>query len=76
MLAGSTSSQAKTVYVPGAMAGIEKRPDALPGPPVPEADAPPDLFGAMEQQLGLHLQKTRTNVLVMVIDKVEKPSEN
>jgi len=30
----------------------------------------------MEQQLGLHLQKTRTNVPVMVIDKIEKPSEN
>jgi uncharacterized protein (TIGR03435 family) len=45
-------------------------------PPVPEADAPPDLYGAMEQQLGLRMQKTRTSVPVMVIDKVEKPSEN
>src|SRR5215831_11066858 len=38
-------------------------------PPVPEADAPPDLFGAMEQQLGLRMQKTRTSVPVMVIEK-------
>jgi len=45
-------------------------------PPVPADDAPPDLYAAMEQQLGLHLQKTRTNVPVMVIDKIEKPSEN
>jgi len=48
-----------------------------PGPPpVPDADAPPDLYGAMEQQLGLRMQKTRTGVPVMVIDMVEKPSEN
>jgi uncharacterized protein (TIGR03435 family) len=48
-----------------------------PGPPpVPDADAPPDIYAAIEQQLGLHMQKTRTNVPVMVIDKLEKPSEN
>jgi uncharacterized protein (TIGR03435 family) len=45
-------------------------------PPVPDADAPPDLYAAMEQQLGLRMQKTRAGVPVMVIDKVEKPSEN
>jgi uncharacterized protein (TIGR03435 family) len=50
---------------------------APPGPPpTPDADAPPDLYSAMEQQLGLRIQKTRTNVSVMVIDKVEKPSDN
>jgi uncharacterized protein (TIGR03435 family) len=49
----------------------------LPGqPPASDADAPPDVYAAMEQQLGLRLQKTRTNVPVMVIDKVEKPSDN
>jgi uncharacterized protein (TIGR03435 family) len=45
-------------------------------PPAPDVDAPPDLYGAMEQQLGLRMQKTRTNVPVMVIDKIERPSEN
>jgi uncharacterized protein (TIGR03435 family) len=45
-------------------------------PPAPDGDAPPDLYAAMEQQLGLRMQKTRTNVPVMVIDKIEKPSEN
>jgi uncharacterized protein (TIGR03435 family) len=45
-------------------------------PPAPDADAPPDIYAAMEQQLGLHIQKTRTNVPVMVIDKIGKPSEN
>jgi uncharacterized protein (TIGR03435 family) len=49
-------------------------PDAQP--PAPDADAPPDIFAAMEQQLGLHIQKTKAQVAVMVIDKVSKPSEN
>lgn len=44
--------------------------------PAPDADAPPDIFAAMEQQLGLHIQKTKAQVDVMVIDKVSKPSEN
>jgi uncharacterized protein (TIGR03435 family) len=45
-------------------------------PPAPEADAPPDLYAAMEQQLGLRMQKARVNVPVMVIEKIEKPSAN
>jgi uncharacterized protein (TIGR03435 family) len=49
-------------------------PDAPP--PVPDAEAPPDLFAAMEQQLGLRMQKTRAPVDVMVIDKIAKPSDN
>ncbi len=49
------------------------------GPPTPAADNPdaaPDLFAAFQQQLGLKLESTRAPVDVMVIDKVEKPSEN
>ena len=51
----------------------------LGGPPPPAADNPdaaPDLFAAFQQQLGLKLEQTRAPVDVMVIDKVEKPSEN
>ena len=44
--------------------------------PVPDADAPPDLFAAMQQQLGLKMGTTKAMVDVMVIDKVDKPSEN
>jgi uncharacterized protein (TIGR03435 family) len=44
--------------------------------PLPDADAPPDLFAAFEQQLGLRLQKTKAPVDVLVIDKLEKPSAN
>jgi uncharacterized protein (TIGR03435 family) len=39
-------------------------------------DAPPDLFSAMERQLGLRLQKTKAPVDVIVIDKIAKPSAN
>jgi uncharacterized protein (TIGR03435 family) len=45
-------------------------------PPAPDADAPPDLYSAMEQQLGLRMQKTKAPVDVMVIEKIEKPSSN
>ena len=51
----------------------------LGGAPVPAADNPdaaPDVFAAFEQQLGLKLDSTKAPVNVMVIDKVERPSEN
>jgi bla regulator protein blaR1 len=47
-----------------------------PPPPVNEADAPPDLFTAFQQQIGLKLENTKAAVDVVVIDKVEKPSDN
>ncbi|MGO8792121.1 MAG: TIGR03435 family protein [Terriglobia bacterium] len=48
-----------------------------PRPPTPpgEADAP-DLFTAMQQQLGLKLDAVKAPTEVMVIDHVEKPSPN
>jgi uncharacterized protein (TIGR03435 family) len=45
-------------------------------PSAPDADAPPDLFAAMAQQLGLQMKSTKTQVDVMVIDKVQRPTEN
>jgi uncharacterized protein (TIGR03435 family) len=51
----------------------------LGGPPAPAGDNPdaaPDLFTAFQQQLGLKLEATKAPVDVMVIDKVERPSEN
>ena len=44
--------------------------------PPPKDDAPPDLFTAIQQQLGLKLEATKALVDVMVIDHVEKPSPN
>jgi uncharacterized protein (TIGR03435 family) len=58
-------------------------PDALQGQaggePRGASDSPdalPDIFTAMQQQLGLKLESTKAFVDVMAIDKVEKPSEN
>jgi uncharacterized protein (TIGR03435 family) len=42
----------------------------------PDPDAPPDIFAAFEQQLGLKLESTRAPVDVMVIEKIERPSDN
>jgi uncharacterized protein (TIGR03435 family) len=44
--------------------------------PADNADAPPDIFTAMQQQLGLKLESTKALEDVMVIDHVEKPSPN
>ncbi len=40
------------------------------------ADAPPGLFTAIQEQLGLKLEVTKGPVRVLVIDHVEKPSAN
>ena len=39
-------------------------------------DAPPDLFTAFQEQLGMKLEATKARADVLVIDKVSKPSEN
>jgi uncharacterized protein (TIGR03435 family) len=49
---------------------------AAGAPPADNADAPPDIFAAMQQQLGLKLESTKSLMDVMVIDHVEKPSPN
>ena len=48
----------------------------LPAPVADNPDAAPDVFAAFQQQLGLKLESTKAPTEVMVIDKVEKPSEN
>lgn len=45
-------------------------------PPANGGNAPPDLFAAMQEQLGLKMEATRAPVDVIVIDHVEKPSDN
>jgi uncharacterized protein (TIGR03435 family) len=48
-----------------------------PAPPANDSpDAPPDVFAAFEQQLGLKLSSARAPADVLVIDRVEKPSAN
>ena len=47
-----------------------------PPPPRQTANPAPGLFDAIQQQLGLKLSAEKAQVEVVVIDKVEKPSEN
>jgi uncharacterized protein (TIGR03435 family) len=53
------------------------QPQAASAPPsAANPDAAPDIFAAMQQQLGLKLESTKAPVDVMVIDRVERLSEN
>jgi uncharacterized protein (TIGR03435 family) len=45
-------------------------------PPTDDPNAPPGIFTAFTDQLGLKLDPTRAAAEVIVIDTVEKPSEN
>ena len=46
-------------------------------PPInPDNAHKPDLFAALQQQLGLRLESGRGQVDVIIIDRVERPSEN
>jgi uncharacterized protein (TIGR03435 family) len=56
----------------GSQSGLgEKMP-----PPADDANAPPGLYTAIEEQLGLKLVSTKAPVDVLVIDHIEMPSEN
>jgi uncharacterized protein (TIGR03435 family) len=45
-------------------------------PPSGDPNAPPGLFTAIQEQIGLKFESTSAPVDVLVIDRVEKPSEN
>ena len=40
------------------------------------ADAPPEIFTALQEQLGLKLQSEKTIVPILVIDPIERPTPN
>jgi len=74
-LAGKYDFTVKFTPDPGQMAGFG--PAGPPPPPAAEnPDAPPDLFAAFQQQLGLKIETSKAPVDVLVIDKIEKPSAN
>jgi len=46
------------------------------GAPTDDPNAPPGLFTAIQEQIGLKLEPAKAQAEVLVIDKVERPSEN
>jgi uncharacterized protein (TIGR03435 family) len=44
--------------------------------PAPEADAPPSIYTAVQEQLGLKLQPAKAPVEVLVVDHAALPSDN
>ncbi len=52
------------------------RPAVRPADGAAAADPGPDIFTALQEQLGLKLESAKGPVEVLVIDRVEKPSEN
>lgn len=52
-------------------------PGAPPGQPDDTPDGAPTIFNALQQQLGLRLEKTRQSLDVLIVDQVERtPVEN
>jgi len=49
---------------------------AATDPATPAAESAPNLFEAIQQQVGLRLSPEKTEVDVVVIDHIEKPSAN
>jgi uncharacterized protein (TIGR03435 family) len=45
-------------------------------PPKDDASAPPSLYTAVQEQLGLKIEATKASDDVIVIDHVDKPSAN
>lgn len=59
-----------------AFRGPEGAPGAASSGSTPSADSGPSIFTAVQEQLGLKLESQKGPVEVLVIDHVEKPSEN
>jgi uncharacterized protein (TIGR03435 family) len=51
-------------------------PGGPPGPPPPPTEDAPSLFTAVQEQLGLKLEPTTMQGQVLVIDQIERPTEN
>jgi len=81
MLAGALAGQlGRPVIDRTGLAGafdfkLEWTPDAAQADAAP-VDAGPSLFTALQEQLGLKLESTKAPAEVIVIDHVERPSEN
>ena len=65
---------AKMEYMPEMAQGAPPTGDGAPPPPV--ENAAPSLFTALQERLGLKLESERGPVEILVIDRVERPTEN
>jgi uncharacterized protein (TIGR03435 family) len=54
---------------------LDWTPDDAPAEAAAAAQYPP-LFGALEEQLGLKLEKAQGPVEVFIVDRAERPAEN
>lgn len=68
--------QIHLAYAPDAPAASLGAPGPRPADAAATVDLGPDIFTAMQEQLGLKLQPAKGPVEVLVIDHVEKPTEN
>jgi bla regulator protein blaR1 len=71
-----TFAPERMMAMPGASDGEGqpmRRPEGAPPPPDPNA---PSIFTALQQQLGLKLESQKGPVQTLVIENIEKPSEN
>jgi uncharacterized protein (TIGR03435 family) len=55
---------------------LDWAPDQLQSPPPDNSAAFPDMFTALKDQLGLKLESTKGPMEILVIDHIERPSEN
>src|SRR5262249_37408172 len=65
----------KLQWTPEFREGLGLTGTAEPQPPPPDASGP-SIFTAIQEQLGLRLESAKGPVEVLVIDVVEKPTEN
>jgi uncharacterized protein (TIGR03435 family) len=55
---------------------LDFAPELSPGAQPTSGDAPPDVFTAVREQLGLKLEPEKARAPVFVIDSIQRPSEN
>ena len=76
-LTGHFDFELKWTPDPGQSAGLfgGSPPPGVDAPPPPDPNGP-SIFTAVQEQLGLRLESSKGPVEMIVIDRVEKPSEN
>lgn len=66
------TSDQRPVAMPAGPVGVSSGADGVP----PSDSSGPSIFTALQEQLGLKLESTKGPVDIIVIDHIERPSEN